>query len=154
MNGFVQDCTGHYGRLELDWTNLTELTLQPAIGYRESALSPQEILNILARTRRLQTLTILIDIVSDWVLADGNAVVNLPEMCEMQLILSGSISPYNHNNIDGSLAVPTFVPIFFRFLLCPSLKRFSVRSSRKGLIDMLSALPSRDAFVEHTNVNE
>ncbi|KAE9397815.1 hypothetical protein BT96DRAFT_940701 [Gymnopus androsaceus JB14] len=115
MNGFVQDCR-HYSRLELDWKNLTELILQPAIGYRESALSPQEILNILA--------------LSDWVLADGNPVVNLPEMREMQIILSRGVS------------LPAFVPMFFRSLLCPSLKRFSVRSSRKGLIDMISALPS------------
>ncbi|KAE9402845.1 hypothetical protein BT96DRAFT_522205 [Gymnopus androsaceus JB14] len=71
----------------------------------------------------------------DGVLADGNLVVNLPEMREIQLILRGEITPDpSHDD-----AVPTLVPIFFRSLFCPAVLS---RSNRRDLMVIFSALSS------------
>ncbi|KAE9397595.1 hypothetical protein BT96DRAFT_69421 [Gymnopus androsaceus JB14] len=112
-----------YTRLELDWENLTELTLRPQpSSYREAIpqFSPGEIQTILRRTCRLQSVTLLIDI-SEWDHASTNntAMVNLPAMRDMHITFT-----HPRRNQDLSL-LKTFLPNFFHSILCPSLKKLS-----------------------------
>ncbi|KAE9394486.1 hypothetical protein BT96DRAFT_978505 [Gymnopus androsaceus JB14] len=137
MINFIQHGRA-YVRLELGWENLTELTLHPPIARQAdlARFSPGEILNILGRTRRLQSVTLSIDI-SYWDHAStaGTTVVNLLALSEIRLIfLHFSYQP---------LLMKTFFPNFFRSIVCPSLKTLYVSWQGANITDVpFSALVS------------
>ncbi|KAE9397551.1 hypothetical protein BT96DRAFT_921386 [Gymnopus androsaceus JB14] len=97
-----------YSQLQLDWEHLTELTIQPLTSRFGLNFSGRELLNMLAHTPRLQSLTFTI-VIGNWEL--GN-VVNLPAMRDLRLVFEQrDVLPEN-----------MFFQNFFSSIACPALK--------------------------------